>query len=141
VSLSNAVNICPFFPSNNIPRFSQFSIKGKYIYNEYGIITQVFWAIGLLAAGQCSTMTGTYSGQFVMEGFTKISLTKWKRILIIRSLAILIAVPIALLALGSIDQLNFWCNIIQAVQLPFALLPILHFTASKRIMGQFRMNW
>jgi len=27
------------------------------------------WAIGILAAGQSSTMTGTYSGQFVMEGF------------------------------------------------------------------------
>ena len=25
------------------------------------------WAVGLLAAGQSSTMTGTYSGQFVME--------------------------------------------------------------------------
>ncbi len=103
-------------------------------------MTQIFWAIGLLAAGQCSTMTGTYAGQFVMEGFTKISLSKWKRILIIRSITIALAIPIALLALGSIDELNFWCNIIQTVQLPFALLPVLHFTASKRIMGQFKMN-
>ena len=27
------------------------------------------WALGLLAAGQSSTMTGTYTGQFVMSGF------------------------------------------------------------------------
>jgi len=25
------------------------------------------WAIGILAAGQSSTMTGCYAGQFVME--------------------------------------------------------------------------
>ncbi|KAI0235982.1 hypothetical protein L0F63_004850, partial [Massospora cicadina] len=36
--------------------------KGKYM-----------WAIGLLAAGQSSTMTGTLAGQYVIEGFWKMS--------------------------------------------------------------------
>lgn len=101
---------------------------------------KIIWAIGLLSAGQASTITGTYAGQFVMEGFTKISIKKWIRILIIRTITILCSIIIALAAYESIDQLNFWCNVIQSIQLPFALLPILHFTASKRVMGPFKVH-
>ena len=32
-------------------------------------LARYIWAIGVLAAGQSSTMTGTYAGQFAMEGF------------------------------------------------------------------------
>jgi natural resistance-associated macrophage protein 2 len=101
---------------------------------------QIIWAIGLLSAGQASTITATYAGQFVMEGLTKISIKKWIRILIIRTITIGCSISIALVAYDYIDQLNFWCNVVQSIQLPFALLPILHFTASKRIMGPFRVH-
>ncbi len=40
---------------------------GTYLYNEYGIAMKIIWAVGLLSAGQCSTITGTYAGQFIME--------------------------------------------------------------------------
>ena len=40
---------------------------GLFLDNCYGKYAGYIWAIGLLAAGQSSTMTGTYSGQFVME--------------------------------------------------------------------------
>lgn len=33
----------------------------------FGPVALYIWAVGLLAAGQSSTMTGTYAGQFVME--------------------------------------------------------------------------
>jgi len=36
---------------------------------EFGSAMMYVWALGLLAAGQSSTMTGTYTGQFVMQGF------------------------------------------------------------------------
>ena len=35
--------------------------------DEYGLTMKIIWAIGLLSAGQCSTITGTYAGQFIME--------------------------------------------------------------------------
>jgi natural resistance-associated macrophage protein 2 len=101
---------------------------------------KIIWAIGLFAAGQCSTVTSTYAGQFIMEGFTKINLKRWIRIIITRSISIIPCVIVALSSYNSIDKLTFWCNIIQAIQLPFALLPILHFTSSKRIMGPFRVK-
>ena len=49
---------------------------GVFLGAEFGIAAYYIWAIGILAAGQSSTMTGTYSGQFVMEGFLNL---KWSR--------------------------------------------------------------
>jgi NRAMP (natural resistance-associated macrophage protein)-like metal ion transporter len=44
---------------------------------NFGTSAKYIWAIGLLAAGQSSTMTGTYAGQFVMEGFLDFTLPVW----------------------------------------------------------------
>jgi len=35
--------------------------------SSFGAAAKYIWAVGLLASGQSSTMTGTYAGQFVME--------------------------------------------------------------------------
>ena len=59
------------------------------------------------------------------------------RIIFTRSISVLF---ITLVASELLAHLNFWCNIIKAIKLPFALLPILHFTSSKRILGPFRNN-
>ena len=40
---------------------------GVFLGCQFGIACLYIWAVGILAAGQSSTMTGTYSGQFVME--------------------------------------------------------------------------
>ena len=72
-------------------------------------------------------MTGTYSGQFVMGGFLNLQITKWRRIAITRSAAI---GPTLLVALAfrnqdtKLDSLNEWINVLQSVQLPFALIPV-----------------
>ena len=63
------------------------------------------------------------------------------RIIITRSISIVPCVVFTMASYNSLDALNFWCNIIQSIQIPFALFPILHFTSSKRIMGSFRNNW
>jgi NRAMP (natural resistance-associated macrophage protein)-like metal ion transporter len=51
--------------------------------------TRYVWAFGLLAAGQSSTMTGTYAGQFVMEGFLNLKLVLWQRVAFTRCLGTL----------------------------------------------------
>lgn len=97
------------------------------------------WAIGILAAGSSSTMTGTYAGQFVMEGFLDIHWSRWKRVMFTRSIAILPTLMVAVFT--SIDRLtgmNDILNVVQSLQLPFALLPILHFTNSYLVMGSFK---
>ena len=52
----------------NIKKFNNFSsTKANFISQEYGLSMKVIWAIGLLSAGQCSTISGTYAGQFIMQ--------------------------------------------------------------------------
>ncbi|XP_064617765.1 natural resistance-associated macrophage protein 2-like [Liolophura sinensis] len=111
---------------------------GAWIAEKYGLSMKVIWGVGILAAGQSSTMTGTYAGQFVMEGFIQIRWARWKRVLLTRSIAMIPTICVALLATNQLDILNNWLNVLQSVQLPFALLPILHFTNSQRIMGSFK---
>ncbi|XP_076455743.1 metal transporter nramp1 homolog [Babylonia areolata] len=110
---------------------------GEWLSQHYGMAMKVMWAVGLLAAGQSSTMTGTYAGQFVMEGFLQIRWAKWKRVLVTRSIAIVPTVIIAIVTQEKLDDMLLWLNVLQSVQLPFALLPIMHFTNSAHVMGHF----
>jgi natural resistance-associated macrophage protein len=59
---------------------------GEYLQKQYGDFALYIWAIGLLAAGQSSTMTGTYAGQFVMQGFLDLKIARWKRVLLTRTI-------------------------------------------------------
>ncbi|CAC5399995.1 SLC11A2 [Mytilus coruscus] len=81
---------------------------------------------------------GTYAGQFVMEGFMNIRWSKWKRVLLTRSIAMVPTIIVALIATNDLDAMNNWLNVLQSVQLPFALLPVLHFTSSETIMREFK---
>ncbi len=55
-------------------------------------------------------MTGTYAGQFVMEGFFDIKLTVWKRVLVTRSLAIMPALGVAFM--HDFDEVDTYLNIL-----------------------------
>ena len=94
---------------------------------SFGSEAKIIWAIGLMAAGQSSTMTGTYAGQFVMQGFINLKLPVYLRVLITRSIAIVPAITVAFV--GNLDRFDGYLNILQAIQLPFALIPLLKFTA------------
>eukprot|EP01133_Synstelium_polycarpum_P021332 gene21332-25620_t len=117
------------------------STAALVLYEKYGTAAKYIWAIGLLAAGQCSTMTGTYSGQFVMEGFLNLKIKPWKRLMITRATAIVPAIVVAILANSHLDSLDQWLNVLQSVQLPFAVLPVLYFTSCEKTMGQFKNHW
>ena len=112
---------------------------GLYLGCSFGSAAKYIWAIGILAAGSSSTMTGTYAGQFVMEGFLNIHWSRWKRVLFTRSIAILPTLMIAIFAsIDNLTSMNDILNVVQSLQLPFALLPILHFTNTWLIMNSFR---
>ncbi len=98
----------------------------------------ILFAIALLASGQSSTITGTLAGQVVMEGFMSWNIRPWVRRLVTRLLAILPAI----IVIGYYgdqrvnDLLNF-SQVILGLQLPFAMIPLLIFTSSRRIMGPY----
>jgi manganese transport protein len=100
------------------------------------------FAVALLASGQSSTITGTLAGQVVMEGFMNWRIKPWVRRLITRTLAILPAVIIiGLRGDSSVTDLLTLSQVVLALQLPFAMFPLLHFTSSSRRMGKWRNGW
>ncbi|CAM6106189.1 unnamed protein product [Calypogeia fissa] len=94
------------------------------------------FAIALLASGQSSTITGTYAGQYVMQGFLNLQFQPWLRNLFTRSVAIVPSLLVALIG-GSAGagRLIIISSMILSFQLPFALLPLLKFTSSTTKMG------
>ena len=96
------------------------------------------FAVALLAAGQNSTITGTLSGQIVMEGFVNIRLAPWMRRLITRLLAIIPAiVVISLAGEGAATKLLLVSQVVLSMQLSCAVVPLVQFTGNRRIMGEF----
>ena len=100
------------------------------------------FAVALLASGQSSTITGTLAGQVVMEGFMHWRIQPWVRRLITRTLAILPAVfIIGLRGDSSVTDLLTLSQVVLALQLPFAMFPLLHFTSSHKRMGHWKNGW
>ena len=105
-------------------------------------MASTLFAIALLASGQSSTITGTLAGQVVMEGFMHWRIQPWVRRLITRSMAILPAVVvIGVRGASSVTDLLVLSQVVLAMQLPFAMFPLLQFTSSRRRMGQWRNGW
>jgi manganese transport protein len=97
------------------------------------------FAVALLASGQSSTITGTLAGQVVMEGFMHWRLKPWLRRLITRTLAIIPAVLIiGIRGDSSVNDLLTLSQVVLALQLPFAMFPLLHFTSSRAKMGAWK---
>jgi len=102
----------------------------------------ILFAVGLLASGQSSTITGTLAGQVVMEGFMHWKVSPWLRRLITRVLAITPAVlVIGIRGDSSVNDLLTLSQVVLALQLPFAMFPLLHFTSSRKRMGAWKSGW
>ena len=105
-------------------------------------LASTLFVVALLASGQSSTITGTLAGQVVMEGFMRWRLLPWLRRLITRAIAIVPAVlVIGLRGQGSVNDLLTLSQVVLALQLPFAMFPLLHFTSSRKRMGTWKNGW
>ncbi|MGA2554688.1 MAG: Nramp family divalent metal transporter [Verrucomicrobiota bacterium] len=105
-------------------------------------VASTLFVVALLASGQSSTITGTLAGQVVMEGFMRWRIRPWLRRLITRTLAIIPAVlVIGLRGDSSVTDLVNLSQVVLALQLPFAMFPLLHFTSSRARMGAWKNGW
>ena len=101
-------------------------------------IASGLFAVALLASGQSSTLTGTFAGQIVMEGFLNLRLRPWLRRVITRFLAIIPAViTVYFWGPHGTFQLIILSQVILSMQLPFAVIPLIRFTSDKARMGEF----
>ncbi|KAG2223121.1 hypothetical protein INT45_005677 [Circinella minor] len=101
-----------------------------------GSAAQYLWGAGLLAAGQSSTMTGTFAGQYVTEGFFgNIFRKDWHRVAMTRGISLVPSMLVAIFAVDHFDNMGELLNVLQSVCLPPVLIPILKLCASTSVMS------
>ncbi|MEE3046591.1 Nramp family divalent metal transporter [Thalassospira sp. GO-4] len=97
------------------------------------------FAIALLCCGLSSTVTATMAGQIVMEGFINIRLPNWLRRLVTRLIAIVPAAAVTVIyGDAQTAKLLILSQVVLSFQLPFAVVPLVMFTASREKMGDLR---
>ncbi|QAY65726.1 Nramp family divalent metal transporter [Paenibacillus protaetiae] len=101
-------------------------------------LASIMFGVALLASGQNSTLTGTLAGQIVMEGFLNIRLPQWLRRLVTRLIAVIPAVIVtAMYGEKGTNDLLILSQVILSFQLSFAVVPLITFTSSRKMMGEF----
>ena len=102
-------------------------------------VAPALFAIALLCCGLSSTVTATMAGQIVMEGFINIRLPNWMRRLVTRLIAIVPAIAVTVIyGEGQTAKLLILSQVVLSFQLPFAVVPLVMFTASREKMGDLR---
>lgn len=134
-----------FFGKNpdDIGRFAQLYDALKD-HNMVGAIASstlaTLFAVALLASGQNATITGTLTGQIVMEGFINFKLPLWQRRIITRLIAILPVVACIYLWGDKgdvVEKLLVYTQMFLSIALPISMIPLLYLTSSKKRMGSF----
>jgi manganese transport protein len=90
----------------------------------------VLLGVGLLASGLSSSSVGTLAGQVVMQGFIRRQIPLFAR----RAIT---AAPALVVALVGVDPTRalVLSQVVLSFGIPFALIPLVLFTSSRRVMG------
>ncbi|KAJ4700726.1 putative Metal transporter [Melia azedarach] len=138
VSVSGTVCSASNLSNDSMDRCSDITLNSAsfLLQNVLGKSSSIVYAIALLASGQSSAITGTYAGQYIMQGFLDIKMRKWLRNLMTRSIAITPSLIVSIIG-GSqgAGKLIIIASMILSFELPFALIPLLKFSSSTTKMG------
>ncbi|KAJ4951072.1 hypothetical protein NE237_027904 [Protea cynaroides] len=138
VSVTGTVCYADHLSPENVDRCNNLTLDSAsfLLKNVLGKSSSTLYAMALLASGQSSTITGTYAGQFIMQGFLNLKMKKWKRNLITRIIAITPSLVVSIIGGSSgAGRLIIISSMILSFQLPFALIPLLKFSSSTSKMG------
>ncbi len=107
-----------------------------------GLLSTLF-ALALLASGQNSTITGTLTGQVIMEGFIHMRMPIWARRLTTRLLSVIPVIICVWVTQGqsTVEEHTLMNNsqVFLAFALPFSIVPLLMMTNNKLEMkGRFK---
>ncbi|KAI3821385.1 hypothetical protein L1987_08952 [Smallanthus sonchifolius] len=138
ISVSGTVCSAKNLSKDEMDRCSDLNLNSAsfLLKNVLGKSSSTLYGIALLASGQSSTITGTYAGQFIMQGFLDLKMRKWLRNLVTRSIAITPSLIVSIIG-GSAGagRLIVIASMILSFELPFALIPLLKFSSSATKMG------
>lgn len=138
VSVSGSVCMAENLSPENAGQCGDLTLKGAsfLLKNVLGKSSSTIYAIALLASGQSSTITGTYAGQYIMQGFLDLKMRKWLRNLMTRCVAIIPSLFVSIIGGSSgASRLIIIASMILSFELPFALIPLLKFSSSNPKMG------
>ncbi|CAK9168737.1 unnamed protein product [Ilex paraguariensis] len=138
VSVSGTVCSAQTLSNDNADRCNNLNLNSAsfLLKNVLGKSSSKVYAIALLASGQSSTITGTYAGQYIMQGFLDIKMRKWMRNLMTRLIAISPSLVVSIIGGSSgAGRLIIIASMILSFELPFALIPLLKFSSSATKMG------
>lgn len=138
ISVSGTVCLAKNLSPENADQCGDLTLKGAsfLLKNVLGKSSSTIYAIALLASGQSSTITGTYAGQYIMQGFLDLKMRKWLRNLTTRCIAILPSLFVSIIGGSSgASRLIIIASMILSFELPFALIPLLKFSSSNPKMG------
>lgn len=129
------------FHHNGFNKVSSIQDAHLLLQNIFGNWAPALFAIALICAGQSSTITGTLAGQIVMEGYLNLRISPWIRRLLTRMLAIAPALfTIFYFGEEKLGELLVFSQVVLSMQLGFAVIPLIHFTSSKKIMDSFAIK-
>ncbi|ERN03708.1 hypothetical protein AMTR_s00203p00031460 [Amborella trichopoda] len=107
-------------------------------WNVLGRSSSTVYAVALLASGQSSTVTGTYAGQFIMQGYLELRMKKWASNLTTRCIAITPSLIVSIVGGASAaGKLIIIASIILSFVLPFTLIPLLKFSSGSTKLGPY----
>ena len=110
------------------------TIEGAHaaIVAALGPAVGAIFAIGLLASGLASSSVGTYAGQSIIGGLLKV------RVPVVVRRAITLVPALVVLAIG-VDPTTalVLSQVVLSFGIPFALVPLVHATGSRRILGRW----
>ncbi|XP_073260308.1 metal transporter Nramp6.1 [Populus alba] len=138
ISVSGTVCSAQNLSSENADRCGDLTLNSAsfLLQNVLGKSSSKIYAIAVLASGQSSTITGTYAGQYIMEGFLELRMRKWTRNLVTRCIAITPSLIVSIIGGSSgAGRLIIIASMILSFELPFALIPLLKFSSSTTKMG------
>ncbi|TKW03755.1 hypothetical protein SEVIR_7G063400v4 [Setaria viridis] len=105
--------------------------------NMFGKSSSKIYGLALLASGQSCTVATSYSGQYIMQGFSGMR----KFIIYIIAPCFTIIPSLIICSIGGaahVRQLIYISAIILAFVLPFALVPLLKFSSSCAMIGPYK---
>ncbi|XP_017243780.1 metal transporter Nramp6.1 [Daucus carota subsp. sativus] len=138
ISVTGSVCNSPNMSQDNLDRCGDITLNSAsfLLKNVLGKSSSTVYAIALLASGQSSTITGTYAGQYIMQGFIDLKMKTWIRNLVTRLIAITPSLIVSIIGGASgAGRLIIIASMILSFELPFALIPLLKFSSSKLKMG------
>lgn len=92
--------------------------------------SQLF-GLSLLVAGVASAAVGTLAGQFVMQGFLHMRIPLWvRRVVTMAPSFIIIAIGL------DTTQTLIFSQVVLSMSIPFALIPLVRYTSSRKVMGE-----